>query len=516
MSRTERQAQAEAAALDTYISGFLVGVALLTAEDLHVPDVTFLFALHSEALHIARGGGGGGSGGSGGSEGNNGNGNGSGSGSGGGGAAATPAAAASTLALLDSVRNDIALTAQTTLTPTLADFAVGADAYTNANNDNGDGGSISRDAAADAADDDDVVGFGDDDDNDDGGGDASKKNKCRSPHRLVLLELADIVADIERDRGILLRRLHARAAARAAATAADAATAVASATTTAAAAASVAATTADANADAATATDNGDNGDDDDDDDDDNDGDGDGDGNSDGGAMRAPLATSDAEKDTVATDTVAAVVAVDAADAVAAETACMLVGASVRSTRAAAAERAYTRVLHTRKLDATRADTDLRRCIVAGQAYTSPTRSTKYMLFADVKNYSKLKEEQTPLFFHQFLTISRGIVDAAPASRQPVHANTWGDALWLVFDDVFAAADYALNLLAHVEATDWTYIGLPEVGCASALVTTFICGSLLCCSVGGATSLMTLICVLRTLPAHSKSHDQYATLHTAY
>jgi class 3 adenylate cyclase len=81
------------------------------------------------------------------------------------------------------------------------------------------------------------------------------------------------------------------------------------------------------------------------------------------------------------------------------------------------------------------------------------------MLFGDVKNFSKLTEEQAPFFFHHFLT--RVAELAQGAAQQPVFSNTWGDGLFLVFDDVAACAAFALDLLDCVRDTDWQRWNLP-------------------------------------------------------
>ncbi len=87
------------------------------------------------------------------------------------------------------------------------------------------------------------------------------------------------------------------------------------------------------------------------------------------------------------------------------------------------------------------------------------SRHVRAMLFADVKNFSKLREEQTPAFFVSFL----GVVarEIAASSHQPVFANTWGDGLFLVFENPTSCADFALRLLERIERTDWTKFDLP-------------------------------------------------------
>jgi class 3 adenylate cyclase len=46
-------------------------------------------------------------------------------------------------------------------------------------------------------------------------------------------------------------------------------------------------------------------------------------------------------------------------------------------------------------------------------------------------------------------------------SPPPVFCNTWGDGLFMVFDEVHVAADFALQLRDMVLATDWAAEGMP-------------------------------------------------------
>jgi class 3 adenylate cyclase len=100
-------------------------------------------------------------------------------------------------------------------------------------------------------------------------------------------------------------------------------------------------------------------------------------------------------------------------------------------------------------------------------------RHVKAMLFADVKGFSKLPEKSLHPFFDRFTREVRKVIDAtagAPAARPagdggaagpgavpagPTFVNTWGDGLFIVFEDVVAAADFALRLLQQVKAETW-------------------------------------------------------------
>jgi class 3 adenylate cyclase len=81
------------------------------------------------------------------------------------------------------------------------------------------------------------------------------------------------------------------------------------------------------------------------------------------------------------------------------------------------------------------------------------------LLFADAVNFSKLTETQIPVFVRHFLGAIGSLV--ARFEPAPLLKNTWGDGLYLVFEDVQAAGRFALDLSDILNATDWTERGLP-------------------------------------------------------
>jgi len=95
----------------------------------------------------------------------------------------------------------------------------------------------------------------------------------------------------------------------------------------------------------------------------------------------------------------------------------------------------------------------------AVEGATLGKRRIAYMLFSDVQNFSRLKEEHTPAFLSQFMRIVRSVLRHGDA--EPSFANTWGDALYLVFDSPVTCADFALRLLRRMEKVDWTRHHLP-------------------------------------------------------
>jgi class 3 adenylate cyclase/tetratricopeptide (TPR) repeat protein len=83
------------------------------------------------------------------------------------------------------------------------------------------------------------------------------------------------------------------------------------------------------------------------------------------------------------------------------------------------------------------------------------------LLFADVKGFGALTEEQIPNFVERFLGAVAELCKTS--SHAPVVKNTWGDALYLVFNTVCSAGSFALELLDRVREIKGPAHGLPEV-----------------------------------------------------
>ena len=91
---------------------------------------------------------------------------------------------------------------------------------------------------------------------------------------------------------------------------------------------------------------------------------------------------------------------------------------------------------------------------------SSNRRSLKAMLFADVKNFSKLQEEQAPAFVATFQREVERVLKSSP--RKPAFQNTWGDGLFFVFDEIHHAAEFSLRLLDQINRVDFASVGLPS------------------------------------------------------
>jgi class 3 adenylate cyclase len=86
-------------------------------------------------------------------------------------------------------------------------------------------------------------------------------------------------------------------------------------------------------------------------------------------------------------------------------------------------------------------------------------RQVRTMLFADMVGFSRLGEEDTPSFLVHFLGAIAEMLQHC--GHPPNFVNTWGDGLFMVFDEVEHAVDFALRLRDAVQLADWPSRGLP-------------------------------------------------------
>jgi class 3 adenylate cyclase len=91
---------------------------------------------------------------------------------------------------------------------------------------------------------------------------------------------------------------------------------------------------------------------------------------------------------------------------------------------------------------------------------TEPSgRVVRAMLFADVKGFSRLTDEELPRFAERVLGAFAGVLDRYHQAVQ--HRNTWGDALYVVLDSAPSAAACALDLQSAMANLDLEAEGLP-------------------------------------------------------
>jgi class 3 adenylate cyclase len=87
------------------------------------------------------------------------------------------------------------------------------------------------------------------------------------------------------------------------------------------------------------------------------------------------------------------------------------------------------------------------------------TQEIKAILFADVVGSGRIREEQVPAFVEHFMGAIRGLI--TESFKKPLLTNTWGDALYAVFDSLEDAGGFALNLRDRIAGADWPAQGLP-------------------------------------------------------
>jgi class 3 adenylate cyclase len=81
------------------------------------------------------------------------------------------------------------------------------------------------------------------------------------------------------------------------------------------------------------------------------------------------------------------------------------------------------------------------------------------ILFADVAGFSRLAEEQIPVFVERYLGEIGRVIGGC--DEPPILTNTWGDGLYFVFRTVQDAGVFALRLSEALRAADWPSHGLP-------------------------------------------------------
>jgi hypothetical protein len=86
-------------------------------------------------------------------------------------------------------------------------------------------------------------------------------------------------------------------------------------------------------------------------------------------------------------------------------------------------------------------------------------RVVRALLFADIRGFSRLADEQYVLFDETVMAAFARVLGRAGGVAS---VNTWGDALAVGLDDVVAAADCALRLQEAMASLDLPAAGLPE------------------------------------------------------
>jgi hypothetical protein len=98
--------------------------------------------------------------------------------------------------------------------------------------------------------------------------------------------------------------------------------------------------------------------------------------------------------------------------------------------------------------------------VAASSAHDPSERGVKAMLFIDVRGFGALHDAQVPAFFE---VVMAGMADAiAGLAAPPEHVETWGDGVFLVFDQPEEAAEAALVLLEAHRRLNLRARGLPR------------------------------------------------------
>jgi class 3 adenylate cyclase len=83
------------------------------------------------------------------------------------------------------------------------------------------------------------------------------------------------------------------------------------------------------------------------------------------------------------------------------------------------------------------------------------------LLFADFEGFSKLSDAEVPRFVNHCLGLVGKLV--RQTRNKPIMKNTWGDGLFLVFNSVRDAGNFALEFRERVCRTAWAEKGLPNM-----------------------------------------------------
>ncbi len=87
------------------------------------------------------------------------------------------------------------------------------------------------------------------------------------------------------------------------------------------------------------------------------------------------------------------------------------------------------------------------------------TRHIGAILFADLHGFSRLRDEQLPLYVDDVLGALGAVLDNH--GETVLWRNSWGDAIAAVFSDVTEAAECALGLHERLAGIDLAKLGLP-------------------------------------------------------
>jgi len=97
---------------------------------------------------------------------------------------------------------------------------------------------------------------------------------------------------------------------------------------------------------------------------------------------------------------------------------------------------------------------------VAEPEQETTARTLVSVLFADVVGFSKLQDPQIVPYVENFLSGIRELSNQY--EDEMTFVNTWGDAVFAVFNSVEKVGEFALELRKFIHAKDWKDVALPE------------------------------------------------------
>ncbi|MEM9060208.1 MAG: adenylate/guanylate cyclase domain-containing protein [Pseudomonadota bacterium] len=94
------------------------------------------------------------------------------------------------------------------------------------------------------------------------------------------------------------------------------------------------------------------------------------------------------------------------------------------------------------------------------EPHETGSRRRRTMVFGDFKGFSRLSDALLPIYVENVLGTAAEVLSRYRANL--AFRNTWGDGLFLVFDDVTVAASAALDLCRSLRELDLEALGLPD------------------------------------------------------
>lgn len=82
------------------------------------------------------------------------------------------------------------------------------------------------------------------------------------------------------------------------------------------------------------------------------------------------------------------------------------------------------------------------------------------ILFADTVGFSRITDRDIPLYVQHFIGTTAHVIKAL--GLDSAYKNSWGDALFMVFDTIEAAAELCLTLCEKLDEVNWRQKGLPD------------------------------------------------------